>query len=77
MALDLERPASSPTLLAPNAERARKSKGGAIVVGFARARPKRAVPGRVSEGEPKFEEVVFRIRKDPDDTRQTKDPEGA
>jgi hypothetical protein len=39
--------------------------------------PKRAVPGRVSEGEPKFEEVVARVRKEPGDTRQTKDPEGA
>jgi hypothetical protein len=51
--------------------------GGAFVVRFARAGPMRAVPGRVSEGEPKFEEVVLRIRKAPGDTRQTKDPEGA
>jgi len=36
----------------------------------------RAASGRVSEGEPKFEGVVIRIRKDPADTRQTKDPEG-
>lgn len=53
--------------------------GGAFAV-WIRKNPGRvtqAVSGRVSEGEPKFAEVVHRIRKSPGDTRLTKNPEGA
>lgn len=42
-----------------------------------RAGTRSAVPGRVSEEEPKFEEVVIRFRKTPDDERMTENPEGA